>query len=119
LELRLGLLGAAVAAGLLLLPEGPQARLDRSTRRGSTFPAAAPPKAGSRARIRVLKRNAASGRDNSNSSYAALGLPPEPAWLPEQTPAWLRVPAGRLDGAFRVILTLKERCRKVILAGVV
>lgn len=104
------LAAAAILAPSLALVESrrlEKTQVDRAIRKGMT-PLKAKP------RVRVIVRKQSINPDDSNSSYAALGLRAVPAWLPSGAPEWAWAPAWRLHGT---IQSLKDACRKGILAA--
>jgi len=88
------LAAAAILAPSLALVESrrlEKTEVDRAIRKGME-PLKAKP------RVRVVAKKQSINPDDSNSSYAALGLRAVPAWLPSGSPAWAGAPAWRLDG---------------------
>ena len=75
------------------------------------------PKVKPRVKIKVRVRKISADEDNSNSSYAALGL--RATWVPSVAPSWIHRAEGRLESVNRsVTWTLKDLARKSILGRV-
>jgi hypothetical protein len=107
----LALLGTLALVGRLERPETPSEKVDRAIQRGLPFrsPVARP-------RVRPVVKVRQTG-DRSNTSYAALGVRDPQPWPPEGAPDWIARPARRLEAAVGFIETLKQACRKGILAA--
>ena len=120
----LGLAAAVLAAALRWeLPARPipppvaaaaRARLDAAVQKGVLFPRTKPQV---KIKIRVRAVKVAPEQDNSNGSYAALGL--RASGVPDGAPAWVRRAGARLEAMNRSITwSLKELARKSILGRV-
>jgi len=118
LGLLAAVLGAALRWELPLQPSPPtappvvSARVDRAIQSGITALKTKP-----RVPNRIQVKKISAVQDNSNTSYAALGVRATP--LPEWAPDWSRKAVGTVERVNRSLTSsLKELARKSILGRV-